>query len=517
MESTYKLLLIDDDKVDRSIFQRFLKKSNISCDIHECAYGLKSISVLESVQFDFVFVDYNLPDINGIDLLKQILQTDPNASVVLMTGGGDELLAALAMKCGASDYLPKDALSSVVLTQCIKNIEMRKAKEEAEQHNRAKSEFLSRMSHELRTPMNAILGFAQLMKESKKDPLSPGHQSRVSHILKAGSHLLELINDVLDLSRIESEEFTLSIEPLAVTTSIEEVLSIARPIAEQFGIELIDEIASHKDIFVFGDQTRLKQVLLNLISNGIKYNRRGGSVTVASEINDDGTLRIKVKDTGMGIPSDKLASLFHPFDRLGAEFSEVEGTGIGLTISKKLIESMNGSIGVDTFVGEGSEFYITLQICSALENDLTHNESQESEKDSESSTSDDTFSLLYIEDNPYNLKLVEDILEEYSEIKLLSAPQAKMGLELAQAHKPDLILMDINLPEMDGIEAFKRLQNFEQTCDIPVIALSANAMQGDIDKALKTGFTSYITKPIDIDNFRTVIEKAIEENSLSED
>ncbi len=362
MDKTFKLLLIDDDKLDRSAFRRYLNTTRISYDIQECAYGKTGIDEFEKGQFDWVFVDYNLPDINGIEVVEKILDTDPDASIVIMTGEGDELLAAKAIKCGASDYLPKNALSSIVLTQCIQNLELRKAKVEAEQNNRAKTEFLARMSHELRTPMNAILGFSQLMHENTKDPLSESHQFRVSQILKAGRHLLNLINDMLDLSHIESEKLSLSIEPICIANLLEDLISLARPLSEQSNIVLIDNTYSPEEIFVLGDKTRLKQVLLNLISNGIKYNRSEGSVTLTIEIQDADYLRINVKDTGVGIPNEKIDYVFEPFDRLGAENSEIEGTGIGLTISKKLIEAMNGSIGLETSVGEGSEFYIILPI-----------------------------------------------------------------------------------------------------------------------------------------------------------
>ncbi len=359
-EKSYKLLLIDDDKVDRSSFQRFLNKSDISCEIQAYSYGLEGFDAFKENQFDCVFLDYNLPDIDGLEILGKILAVDPLASIVIMTGEGDEFLAAQAIKSGASDYLPKDALTPVVLVQCLQNLEMRKAKEEAEQHNKAKSEFLSRMSHELRTPMNAILGFAQLMSESEKDPLSEAHQARVSQILNAGRHLMDLINDVLELSRIEKEEDDVSIESICVAELVEEVFSMVHPISEEFHVDLIDNISSHKGIYALGDKMRLRQVLLNLVSNGIKYNCPKGSVTLTVDILDEKYLRINVNDTGIGIANEKLASLFKPFDRLGAEYSEVEGTGIGLTISKKLIELMNGSIGVKTFVGKGSEFHILL-------------------------------------------------------------------------------------------------------------------------------------------------------------
>jgi PAS domain S-box-containing protein len=392
--------------------------------------------------------------------------------------------------------------------------ELLESKNLAEKSNKAKSEFLSRMSHELRTPMNAILGFAQLMKESTKDPLPKTHQNRISQILNAGSHLLELINEVLDLARIESGKITVSLEPVCLADLVEEVLTVARPLAQNFQINLIDQITSNKNIYVLADKTRLKQVLLNLISNGIKYNRKEGTVTLSSSLKDSSWLRIDIVDTGMGIPEEKMSKLFEPFDRLGAEDSMIEGTGIGMTISKKLIEVMNGSIGVESTPGEGSTFFISLPACSMLPEKIESRNIPASDNEVVYAQETILLTILYIEDNPANLKLVEDILSDYPEIKLLSATYAQMGIDMAIAINPDLILMDINLPDINGIEALKRLRNFEETHEIPVIAVSANAMQKDIDLAMAEGFKTYITKPIDIGKFRNVIEDALKSAAI---
>ena len=384
--------------------------------------------------------------------------------------------------------------------------ELWQSKNLAEKNNRAKSEFLSRMSHELRTPMNAILGFTQLMQESTKDPLPKAHQNRTKQILKAGNHLLELINEVLDLASIESGKITVSLEPVCLANLVEETLTVVRPLAEKFNITLVDQITLNKKMYVLADKTRLKQVLLNLISNAIKYNRKEGSVTLSSYYEENSQLRINIKDTGMGIPEEKFTQLFDPFNRLGAENGEIEGTGIGMTISKKLMEVMNGSIGVISTLGEGSTFYISLPACSLQSGKIESESIPATNNEVPNEEGVRPFTLLCIEDNPANLKLVEDILTDYPEIKMLSATHAKMGIDIAQALKPDLILMDINLPDIDGIEALKRLKNFEETHDIPVIAMSANAMKRDIDRAMAEGFKAYITKPFDIGKFRKMIE-----------
>ena len=391
--------------------------------------------------------------------------------------------------------------------------ELSHSKNLAEQSNQAKSEFLSRMSHELRTPMNAILGFTQLMQESTKDPLPKSHQSRTAQIMKAGKHLLELINEVLDLSSIEAGKITVSLEPVSVANLVEEVLTVVRPLSQKFNITLVDQVTANKMVYVLADQTRLKQVFLNLISNGIKYNRKGGSVTLSSH-QEGSLLKIDVIDTGMGIPKEQLNQLFDPFNRLGAENSEIEGTGIGMTISKKIIEVMNGTIGVESTPGEGSIFSISLPVC-LVQPDIVESENIPAKINGmESREEVEPFKLLYFEDNPANLVLVEDILTDYPEVKLFTATHAKIGINMALSLKPNLILMDINLPDIDGIEALKRLRNFEETHATPVVAISANAMKKDIDRAMAEGFKAYITKPINIGKFRKFIEEELKSSSV---
>ena len=382
--------------------------------------------------------------------------------------------------------------------------ELQESKNLAEQSNRAKSEFLSRMSHELRTPMNAILGFAQLMAENSRAPLPQAHQRRTRQILNAGNHLLELINEVLDLASIEAGKITVSLEPVCIAELVEEVLTVVHSLSENYNINLINQIGLDKRVYVLADKTRLKQVLLNLVSNGIKYNRKAGSITLSKQFEEGSRLRIEIVDTGMGIPEDKISQLFEPFNRLGAESGEIEGTGIGMTISKKLVEVMNGTIGVESTVGKGSKFYISLPVVCPVQPGMVESGHVQDKRDLKEEIC--TFTLLYIEDNQANLKLVEDILTDYPEIKLFATTHAVTGINIALAQKPDLILMDINLPEIDGIEALKRLKNFEETHDIPVIAVSANAMPKDIERTMAEGFKAYITKPIDIGKFRMIIE-----------
>ncbi len=369
--------------------------------------------------------------------------------------------------------------------------QLNEAKEEAEDANRAKSEFLSRISHELRTPMNAILGFSQLMEMDMDDPLSESHQERLNEILKAGNHLLELINEVLDLSRIEAGKLTLSIEDVDVKKVLEETLTLILPMAEKKGISVQNNIEDNT--FVRADHTKFKQVLLNLLSNAVKYNVENGSVILNIENTGDGRVRIFLKDTGNGLTQEQQDTIFEPFNRLDADQTEIEGTGIGLTITRRLMDLMDGSIDITSAPGKGSTF--TLEFKKGEETPHSETLAVSHSNRAETDSPLKQHKVLYVEDNPANLALVEQLLKPQKNIELLKAPQAQIGIDLARAHRPDLILMDINLPEMDGIEAFKRLQAHEETRNIPVIAVSANAMESDIKKAHATGFCAYITKP----------------------
>jgi PAS domain S-box-containing protein len=393
-----------------------------------------------------------------------------------------------------------------------KNSELTNARRMADKASLAKSDFLSSMSHELRSPLNAILGFAQLM-ESGSPPLAPSQKTSIDRILQSGWYLLELINEILDLSLIESGKLSLSLEPLSLPDLLLECQVMIEPQAQKSGIRISFSAFDHP-CFVSGDRMHLKQSLINLLSNAIKYNRTGGVVEVTCSASAAKRLRISVRDTGEGLSPEKLAQLFQPFNRLGQEAGTLQGTGIGLVVSKRLVELMGGDIGVDSVVGVGSVFWIELDAVPAPQSAVRANKPSaalppaSAQPGIKPGTALRT--LLYVEDNPANLQLVEELVARRPDIRLLTAVDGASGVALARIHLPEVILMDINLPGISGLEALAILRADPATAHIVVLALSANAMPRDIEKGLAAGFFRYLTKPIKIDEFMKALDLALE-------
>jgi PAS domain S-box-containing protein len=390
-----------------------------------------------------------------------------------------------------------------------KNTELESAKLAAEKANFAKSDFLSSMSHELRSPLNAILGFAQLM-ESDTTPSTPSQTESIAQILQAGWHLLKLINEILDLAKVESRQVPLSNEPVSLAEVMLECQGMIEPQAQQRDIKLT---FPNFDIpyFVLADRTRVKQILVNLLSNAIKYNRKHGSVVVDCTESTPNRLRVNIRDTGAGLSPEQLAQLFQPFNRLGQEAGAEEGTGIGLMVAKRLVEMMGGRIGVESVVGTGSVFWFELLSVAEPQLSAEADNTAESARPHAHLTHETRLhTLLYVEDNPANMKLVEQIIARHPDISLLTAVDGNSGIEIARSAQPDVILMDINLPGINGFDALKILHEENLTTHIPVIAISANAMPRDIERGLKAGFFRYITKPIKVDEFMEALNIALE-------
>jgi PAS domain S-box-containing protein len=386
-------------------------------------------------------------------------------------------------------------------------LELNLAMAVAEKASLAKSDFLSSMSHELRTPLSAILGFAQLLESGTPTPTIPQKRS-IDQILKAGWYLLKLINEILDLALIESGKLSLSLEPISLVEVMNECRSMIEPQAQKRGISVAFPNFT-APCYVKADRTRVKQVFINLLSNAIKYNTAHGKVEVEYITSVPGRIRICVKDTGEGLSADKLAQLFQPFNRLGQEASTEEGTGIGLVMTKRLIEMMGGVIGAESVVGSGSVFWIELSLTAeraAGEGSVAFLPLARPQVHSDPPLR----TLLYVEDNPANLMLIEDLIARRPDIRLLSAKDADGGIEIARNELPDVILMDINLPGISGIKALKILARDPRTALIPVVALSANAIPRDIEKGLEAGFFRYLTKPIKVEAFMHTLDLALE-------
>jgi len=385
--------------------------------------------------------------------------------------------------------------------------ELRDAQASAEAASRAKSEFLSSMSHELRTPLNAILGFAQLLRRDRKEPLSDRHIERVGQILTGGEHLLRLIDDILDLSRVEAGRVAISIEPLSVQDVLEHVRATLEPLAARSAVTI--EVAPlPSDLpLVMADRTRFAQILINFGSNAIKYNRPRGGLSFWVKPLEGNRLRLMVSDTGLGIPANKQNKLFQPFQRAGQEAGPIEGTGIGLFISKRLAELMQGEVGFTSEEGKGSEFWVdmptNLAAPSVVEGQLRR------VNHSERMLGNQRHIVLYVEDNPANIAFMRDLIGTFENLELLIALTGEIGLDVAREQRPTLIVMDINLPGMSGLEVMHALRAQPATANVPVIALSAAASERDKQRGLQAGFAAYLTKPVDVEAIISVIDELL--------
>lgn len=405
----------------------------------------------------------------------------------------DDELGQLAEALQQTEQLLADRAADLVV-----------ARDEAQDANHAKTRFLSRTSHELRTPLNAVLGFAQLLEFS---PLADDDRDSVAHILSAGRHLVGLINDVLDISRIESGEMTLSLEPVAVPTATTEVIALMRPLAAQRSIT-IHQACQEAGLAAHADRQRLNQILLNLVSNAVKYNRDGGNVTISCTSTEADRVHIRVTDTGPGFTAAQLERLFTPFERLGAEQSSIEGSGIGLTLTKALTEAMGGTLEVSSLPGHGSTF--TVELPRAIDVDL-HRQSEPSRAtDLGHVPSSGHSRVLYVEDNLASVQIMERLLANRADTVLYVAISGQLGIDLARQHHPTLILLDLHLPDLGGDIVLQRLRADPDTANIPVVMLSADANASSVRRLLDLGATSYLTKPIDLHELLALLDRTAE-------
>ncbi len=508
-------ILVVDDTPDNLSLMHSLLKDDYQVKIANS--GEKALKIaLSDTPPALILLDIMMPDMDGYEVCRR-LKLDPktrNIPVIFLTAKTEAEDEKKGLELGAVDYITRPISPPIFMARVKnhlslqeKNIELAHAKFVAEKANLAKSSFLLSMSHELRSPLNAILGFAQLM-EIDTPPPTPLQKESVTQILQAGWHLLQLIDEILDLTKIESGHVPMSKEPVSLAEVLHECQSMIGAQAQQRGIKLtLPQFDA--PYFVSADRTRLKQVLINLLSNAIKYNRKDGTIKLQCSNSSLGRTRISIKDSGTGLSAEQLPNLFQPFNRLGQEAGVEPGTGIGLVMAKRLVELMGGIIGVESTVGVGSVFWFELTavaephlaIAEVEAGTLPHLLAPRGKRQ---------HTLLYVEDNPSNMKLVEQIIARHPDISLLTAETGNSGVEIARTSVPDVILMDINLPDIDGFEALKILRADPATAPIPVIAFSANAMPREIERGLQAGFFRYITKPIKVDEFMRALDEAFD-------
>jgi signal transduction histidine kinase len=544
-----RILHVEDDAHDRELVEETLRAAGVVFEIVRADGRETFESALSRSAFDVILADDRLPSFDGETALAMAVERAPDTPFIVVSGTLGEEVAVARLKAGATDYVLKQRLSRLpsaiaramsearmragkaraeaevrrlnaalearVLERTAQladanralaeqDVAVRLARDEAERANRAKSDFLSRMSHDLRTPLNAVLGFAQILAA---DSPSASQQECVQQILAGGRHLLDLINEVLDITRIEAGHLSLSPEPVGVGDIARHATALVAPLAAERGIDVALEEGPLMGGAVMADRQRLNQILLNLLSNAVKYNRPRGRVTVSVEAGAPGRLRIRVRDSGAGIPPEKVKLLFRPFERLGAELTTIEGTGLGLTLSRGLAEAMGGSIGVDSAVDRGSTFWV--ELASTPEPAAAAEIPAAPAGWLPEPAAPGTASILYIEDNISNVRLMTRLLRSRPAITLHHAPTGEDGLAHARTRPPDLILLDLHLPDIPGEEVLRQVWGDPALRHIPVVALSADATDGQIRRMLASGAAAYLTKPLDLHAALALVDRLL--------
>jgi signal transduction histidine kinase len=507
-----RVLVADDNEDMRTHLRRLLEPHFEVTAVSDGAAALK-IALAEPP--DLVLSDVMMPQLDGFGLLAALREDERTRTVpvIMLSARAGEEAALDGIEAGADDYLVKPFTARELIARVSGSLALarlrRETAERLEVVNRelaaathAKNEFLSRMSHELRTPLNAVIGFGQLLE---LDDLDPSQHEGVEQILKAGRHLLALINEVLDISRIESGTMSMSLEPVHLGSVLAEALSLIRPLADEAQVRLIPDPAELAEVHVLADHQRLKQVVINLLSNAVKYNRRGGEISACCNELLDGGVELAIADSGRGMSAEQLERLFDPFDRLGAERTDIEGTGLGLALSMRLVEAMGGTIKAESQPETGTTMRVKLERAEGPDDEAATEHSA-----STAGNGSPRGTLLYIEDNLSNLKLVERLIDRVPGVRLIPAMQGKLGVELARQHHPDLILLDLHLPDLHGREVLQQLKHEPDTAAIPVVILSADATPGQVELLKEAGAADFMTKPIDIDLLLKTITGALQ-------
>lgn len=500
-----KILIVDDDPLILSILTSILSDNQYQVETAE--NGRQALTTIND-SFHLVLSDFEMPEINGLELIKALRKAGNDIPIVILTGNQEISVALQALKLGANEYVVKDEnIGDTVLTSISNALERKmlldqntrlidnlmKAKDAAEKANEAKSDFLAKMSHDLKTPLNAILGYTQLMTDDSDEPLSEDSIDNLTQIFKAGNHLMELINDILDLSAIEAGKLKVVIEKIDLISVIQESLILIRPASEKQNIKIIDETKDHESLYVLADSLRLKQVLLNLLSNGVKYNSLKGTLTL-SLTTDNSHVWLNIRDTGSGIPEEKMNTLFEKFNRLGAEKTKVEGTGIGLNICQNLIELMNGSLNVESELGKGSCFSISI-LKSQKRNENTVGDSK------------GRLNILYVNPQDETIELLKSIMMPRPFIKLSIAENEQEGFEKVLAQKPKLIILDFQSGHPSNMEFFQKMKENPEVADIPVVAL---INQNDKEESDLDNYFDYLAYPVNSIQLLATIESALE-------
>ena len=502
-----RVLIVDDDDDDALLARELLADARGGpYRVRRASNAEDGLAMLCGGELDVCLLDYRLGPADGLDLLRTARTRGVDIAVLMLTGTDGREVDVAATDAGADDFLVKGRLDAQLLERAIRyaiahrklarelqrrNTELGAAREAAEAANAAKTDFLRSMSHELRTPLNAILGFAQLLRRDRSLGERPQHF--VDHVLRSGEHLVRLIDDLLDMARIEAGAVPLCIEPVAAREILEEARATLAPMALERAVHL--EVAVPADLPPLeADRTRLRQIAINLGSNAIKYGRRGGRVALRAE-RVDGGARLVVTDDGPGIPSDLQGRLFEPFYRAGHETGPIEGTGIGLSLSRRLAEMMGGSIGFTSTPGRGSEFWVALPVAASTSSRPPSARAPAPEEDA----FDRRCVVLYVEDNAASVVFMQEVLLALDGVELVVATTGEAGLALARDRLPAAVVVDINLPGISGFEVLRRLRADPATAAIPVLALSASAMTHDRERGLEAGFVRYLTKPVQID------------------